>query len=267
MKRILVTGARGFVGNFITEQLSKEYIIHVPNRETLDLTDLEKVNRWFDNNQIDVVVHCALSGREVLSSTEPAYLSDGLLMFRNLWLNRHRYGKFINLGTAYEMDLNQNNELVKENEFVNHLPTTSYGYAKNIAARIIRDTEEFYNLRIFGNFYETESPLRFFKRIATEDKIVIQHDNYLDYIYMPDIIPMMKCIINGDAQHRDINMVYNTKYRLSELAYMMCDVLGMDKTKIQVLGTNGKNLTGDASVLSSYGFDLIGIEQGLRNYK
>ena len=265
--KILVTGARGFVGSFIVEQLSKEHIIHVPNREALDLTDLEKVTKWFDNNHVDAVIHCALSGREVLGSTEPKYLSDGLLMFRNLWLNCHRYSKFIHLGTAYEFDLTKNNELIKEDEFINHLPITSYGYAKNVVARIIRDTDNFYNLRIFGNFHESESSLRFFKKVINDSSVVINNDVYLDYLYMPDLLPMIHCILNDKAQHRDINMVYPYKYRLSELAYMVCDKLGLDKQKIKIVGSNGHNLTGDSSRLASYGFDLIGIEQGIRNYK
>jgi nucleoside-diphosphate-sugar epimerase len=267
MKKILITGARGFVGGYIANQLSRDYIICSPDRHELNLIDLVTVNEWFDKNQVDAVIHCALSGREVLGSQDPQYLSDGLLMFRNLWLNRHSYTQFIHLGTAYEFDLDVNNELIKEDEFINHLPNTSYGYAKNIAARIIRDTDNFYNLRLFGNCYETENPIRFFKRIATQKEITITNDVYIDYIYMPDIIHMIQCILDGNAQHRDINMVYNTKYRLSELAHMMCDALDIDRNKIKILGSNGKNLTGDGSRLASYGFALIGIEQGIRNYK
>ena len=265
--RILVTGANGFVGNFIIEKLSKNNMMYIPNSRVLDLRNLEAVNNWFDNNRVDAVIHCALSGREVLNSTEPQYLSDGLLMFRNLWLNRHRYGKFINLGTAYEFDLNVNNELVKEDEFINHLPTTSYGYAKNITARIIRETDDFYNLRIFGNCHESENPIRFFKRVVVDQEVEISNDNYIDYLYMPDLLPMIRCILDDKAQHRDINMVYPNKYRLSELAYMICDKLSLDKKKIKITGSNGHNLTGDSSRLASYRFDLIGIEQGIRNYK
>ena len=266
--KILVTGARGFVGSYIVEQLLKDqHIIYTPSSQALDLTNLTAVNAWFDTIEVDAVIHCALSGREVLGSTDPQYLSDGLLMFRNLWLNRNKYQQFIHLGTAYELDLNVNNELVKEDEFINHLPTTSYGYAKNIVARIIRDTDNFYNLRLFGNCYETEGSMRFLKRIATQKEITISNDMYIDYLYMPDIIPMIRCILNGKAQHRDINMVYNNKYRLSELAYMMCDTLGIDHNKVKITGSSDNNLTGDSSILDSYGFDLIGIEQGIRNYK
>lgn len=265
--KILITGARGFVGSFIANHLADKHTLLTPTRQELDLTDLAQVETWFQNNEVDVVVHCALSGREVLASTEPQYLSDGLLMFRNLWLQKTRYKRFVHLGTAYEFDLTKNNNNVLEHEFVHHIPRTSYGYAKNIAARIIRDTPGFYNLKLFGVFHETESANRFFQRVKQQDEVVINNDIYLDYIYLPDILPMLERMVEGRSQHSDVNMVYPHKYRLSEMAEILCNHLGLPLTKIKIKNSTGNNLTGDNVALSSYNFTLIGLEQGLRNYK
>ena len=265
--KILITGARGFVGSFIARHLAEKHTLLTPTRQELDLTNLEQVEDWFSNNEVDVVVHCALSGREVLSSTEPQYLSDGLLMFRNLWLQKPRYKRFVHLGTAYEFDLTKNNNNVLEHEFVHHIPRTSYGYAKNIAARIIRDTPGFYNLKLFGVFHETESSNRFFQRVKQQDEVIINNDIYLDYIYLPDILPMLERMVEGHSQHSDVNMVYPHKYRLSEMAEILCNNLGLPLTKIKIKNSAGNNLTGDSVVLSSYNFKLVGLEQGLRNYK
>ena len=265
--KILITGARGFVGSFIANHLAEKYTLLTPTRQELDLTNLEQVETWFQTNEVDVVVHCALSGREVLSSTDPQYLSDGLLMFRNLWLQKCRYKRFVHLGTAYEFDLTKNNNNVLETEFVHHLPKTSYGYAKNVAARIIRDTPSFYNLKLFGVFHESESSNRFFQRVKQQDEVVINNDIYLDYIYLPDILPMLDRMIEGCSQHSDVNMVYPYKYRLSEMAEILCKHLGLPTSKIKIKNSTGNNLTGDSVALSSYNFNLIGLEQGLRNYK
>lgn len=265
--KVLITGASGFVGSFIAKQLESKYELLTPSSKELDLTNLEQVEQWFNYNEVDVVVHCALSGREVLASTEPEYLSDGLLMFRNLWLQKEQYTRFVNLGTAYEFDLTKNNSNILEHSFVHHLPRTSYGYAKNLAARIIKDTPGFFNLKLFGVFHETESSNRFFQKVKTQDQVVIENDRYLDYIYLPDILPMLIRMVDGTSQHSDVNMVYPTKYLLSELAFKLCDELEMPRSKIKILANNGKNLTGDSLALSSYKFNLIGLEQGLRNYK
>jgi nucleoside-diphosphate-sugar epimerase len=265
--KILITGARGFVGSFIAKHLAEKHTLLTPTRQELDLTNLEQVESWFNDNEVDVVVHCALSGREVLSSTDPQYLSDGLLMFRNLWLQKHRYERFVHLGTAYEFDLTKNNDRVLEHEFVHHLPRTSYGYAKNIAARIIKDTPGFYNLKLFGVFHEDENANRFFQRVKQQDEVIINNDIYLDYIYLPDILPMLDRMVEGRSQHSDVNMVYPHKYRLSEMAEILCKHLGLPTSKIKIKNSTGNNLTGDSVALSSYNFNLIGLEQGLRNYK
>jgi len=265
--KILITGASGFVGSFIANHLRSMYDILTPSSKELDLTNLEQVEAWFQSNEVDVVVHCALSGREVLSSIDPQYLSDGLLMFRNLWLQKEQYTRFVNLGTAYEFDLTKSNNNVLEYDFVQHLPRTSYGYAKNVVARIIRDTPGFYNLKLFGVFHETESLNRFFQRIKHQNEIVINNDIYLDYIYLPDILPMLELMITGRSQHCDVNMVYPNKYQLSEMAELLCEHLGLPLAKIKIKNPTGNNLTGDSVALSSYKFNLIGLEQGLRNYK
>jgi len=265
--KVLITGAGGFVGGFIAKHLESKCELLTPSSKEMDLTNLEQVEQWFNHNEVDVVIHCALNGREVLSSTNPQFLSDGLLMFRNLWLQKHHYSRLVNLGTAYEFDLTKSNNNVLENDFVHHLPKTSYGYAKNIVARIIRDTPGFYNLKLFGVFHETESPNRFFQRIKQQNEVVINNDIYLDYIYLPDILPMLELMIKGHSQHSDVNMVYPRKYRLSEMAELLCDQLELPLSKIEIKNPTGNNLTGDSVALSSYNFKLIGLEQGLRNYK
>jgi GDP-L-fucose synthase len=265
--KVLVTGASGFVGSFIAKHLESAFELLTPSSKELDLTNLKQVEQWFDHNEVDVVIHCALSGREVLSSTDPQYLSDGLLMFRNLWLQKEQYTRFVNLGTAYEFDLTKNNTNVLEHDFIQHLPRTSYGYAKNVAARIIKDTPGFYNLKLFGVFHETENANRFFQRAKQQDEVVINNDIYLDYIYLPDILPMLECMVEGRSQHSDVNMVYPHKYRLSEMAEILCEHLGLPLSKIKIKNSTGNNLTGDSVALSSYKFNLIGLEQGLRNYK
>jgi nucleoside-diphosphate-sugar epimerase len=265
-KTVLITGSSGFVGGFLAQNLS-HYNLLCPTKTQLDLRDLNQVTELFKYYSIDTVVHCALSGRECLQSTEPVYISDGLEMFRNLWNNKHRFKKFINLGTAYECDLTKNNKLISEQEFLNHLPTTSYGLAKNITARIIKETENFYNLRLFGNFHETESNRRFFKKVIHDRQVIIENDQFIDYIYMADILPVVECIINNQLPYREINMVYEKKYRLSEMAYMLCDILDIDKNKISISGYNGNDLTGNADRLSSLNLKLIGLEKGMGRYK
>jgi len=265
--KVLVTGSTGFIGGYIGRNISNDFTVITPNKEELNLVDINSVNYWFKHNKVDAVVHSAMIGRDDPFGINPAHLSDSLLMFRNLWIHRSKYLQFINLGSAYELDLNNDNSNIIEESIIDHLPTTSYGFSKNLIARIIKDTDNFFNLRLFGVFHETESSKRFFKKIIEQENVIIDNDRYFDYIYLEDILPMIVCILKGNAHHKDINMVYPYKYRLSELAYELCNILDIDYAKIKIATANGCNLTGNSLKFISYDFPLVGIQQGLRNYK
>ena len=78
---------------------------------------------------------------------------------------------------------------------------------------------------------------------------------------------MILTIIKNEQLHRDVNMVYHTKYKMSELAALFCQIHGIDPAGIKIIGCNGLNLTGDPLQLDHYKFDLLGLEEGFRSYK
>ena len=51
------------------------------------------------------------------------------------------------------------------------------------------------------------------------------------------------------------------------MAKLLCNNADLPVSKIKIKNPEGNNLTGDSTRLDSYGFDFIGLEQGLRNYK
>ena len=59
MKKILVTGASGFVGSRFVARWRNEYTILAPSHAELDITDAGSVNNYFMYNSPDVVVHLA----------------------------------------------------------------------------------------------------------------------------------------------------------------------------------------------------------------
>ena len=59
MKKILVTGASGFVGSRFVARWRSEYNILTPTHAELDITDRESVNSYFMLHSPDVVVHLA----------------------------------------------------------------------------------------------------------------------------------------------------------------------------------------------------------------
>ncbi len=59
MKKILVTGASGFVGSRVVARWRNEFVILAPSHSELDITDRESVNGYFMLHNPDVVVHLA----------------------------------------------------------------------------------------------------------------------------------------------------------------------------------------------------------------
>ena len=59
MKKILVTGASGFVGSRLVERWKEEYTILAPRHGEMDITDADAVEEFFTRNRPDVVVHLA----------------------------------------------------------------------------------------------------------------------------------------------------------------------------------------------------------------
>lgn len=57
---ILVTGAKGQLGSDVSAELTKRSIPHIPTDvDTLDITDKTAVEKFFSDNKISSVIHCA----------------------------------------------------------------------------------------------------------------------------------------------------------------------------------------------------------------
>ena len=70
-KNILLTGSSGKLGQEIVK--SKCFpVLLTPLKETLDITNAQSIEKFFGNNEIDAVIHCAALSRMAECEHDPA---------------------------------------------------------------------------------------------------------------------------------------------------------------------------------------------------
>lgn len=267
-KTILITGGRGFIGSYLKSHYKDQYTVYAPERSRLDFTNAASVNHFFDTHQVDIVIHTALVGRNNINGVDNVQAQQNIDMFVNLWRNRQKFGKLINMGTGNEFDTTTNIDHAIEDTLFEKMPIASYAYAKNIVARICRTTDHFTNLRLFGVFHNSENSVRYFRRLKnSQANFHIFQDQYFDFFNLDDLPLVIDTVINGQNPFNDLNVAYQNKYLLSEMATQFADMHGIEQNKIVVDDTGVNNFTADTTKLASLNITFNGLIAGFKLYK
>ena len=268
---IIITGSKGFIGKELSRYFGEEHNIIATDRTTLDPTKYESVKNFFDNNDVDVVIHAAVKGGKRGHKESIRDLYENLLMFDNLSKFSEHYKVLFNFGSGAEFDRRGDIRLVEEKTIDNHLPKDYYGLAKNLITRRINQmNSNIYNLRLFGCFGVEEEPQRLlratYNRIRNNQNPTIHSDKFMDYFYAQDIGRVIEHIMNNLEKDlpKDINLCYNSKYRLSDLVYK---IKHLTKSECDVIICSNEigslSYTGDSTELESLKIALMGINTGV----
>ena len=207
--KILITGKTGYLSKALVNFFSSDYIITCIGREDLKLADRTAVSKLFEGKYFDVVLHTAITGGNRMIQEKNSILSTNLQLFFNLLEQKNNYGKFINFGSIAE----------------HNLYASLYGLSKNIIARYIQEESNFYNLRICGLFDQNDLDTRFIKsninNYLTGRDQIIYSDKYMDFIYMEDLLSIVKFYIESNNIPKTTDCVYSKKYLLSNIANMI----------------------------------------------
>ncbi|HUI41527.1 MAG TPA: NAD(P)-dependent oxidoreductase [Terriglobia bacterium] len=231
MTTLLITGASGFIGRNLAEQLRGDYEVTAPTRAELDLGDEEAVRQWFASRRFDVVLHSA-TVRSNRMTGEPANLcADNCRMFFHLNRHRRQYGHLLYFGSGAEYDRRHYQPRMNEEYFDTHTPVDGYGLSKYLCAKYCERVAKVTNLRLFGVFGKYESwQVRFISnaccRVIHGLPIVIRRDVLFDYLYANDLAAIVKRFIAHPAPQRAYNVCTGAPVLLSALAKMVAEVSG-----------------------------------------
>jgi len=142
--------------------------------------------------------------------------------------------------------------------------------SKNIISRIYNDYSNAYTFRLFGVYGEYENPNRFIKKniikYINHQPLIINQDRYLDFIYVDDIIKIIKYYIKNIDSNLDkfIDITLPRKYSLIETINI---INNLDKHKVEILideNGAGLNYTGNGDQFSKIIPNYTTLEEGIK---
>lgn len=271
MKKILITGSNGFIGKNLSEQLSKEYNIYAPKRESLNLLDQESVEKYLSINKFDVIIHSAI--QNTLGDAkifEGQALDRNLRMFFNLERCSDKCEKMYYFGSGGEYDTKNYIPEMLEEYFDTFIPNDAYGFSKYIMSKVINSSSNIYDLRLFGVFGKYENwEHRFISnsicKVINNIPIKIRQNVNFDYLYIDDLCEIMKWFIENKPKHRHYNLCTGAKIDLITIAKIIIEISGKKlDSLVEKTGLN-REYTGDNSrIIKEIGnYEFISIRDSI----
>lgn len=246
---ILLTGGSGFIGRNLYDGLKNKYKIFAPSHKDLELTDEGAVRKYIIKNKIKIVIHTAIKYDEHL-------LENILRMYYSIYKNLDLLDRFINFGSGAEYAKNRDLKNVRETELGKFIPEDDYGFGKLICSQLSKDNKKILTLLPFGIFGPGEDYL--FKFIANSIvknllrlPIKIKQDAVFDYLYINDLIPIIKSILKNKKLSGNFNVATSRPISLKKIAETI-NKLGKFKSKTSITNKN-------------YNYQYTGSNQKLKN--
>ena len=233
MYKILLTGSSGFIGSEILDQLSKNNIIYITQRnkkkvkkkinqniKKVYFKNYDNLNDKLSKLKIDIVIHCATHYIKNHTSKDIKKLSDSNILFGNVILENLRsmkVKKFIYFNTVWE-----NYNSIKKNYF------NLYAVYKSIFKELIAYYKKnltfikFYNLSIsdtFGALDKRKKIINVLKSNYKKNKStkILSKNLYLNLLNVEDIVEAVKILIKKNYKSNEYVLKNSKYYSLKEI--------------------------------------------------
>ena len=229
-----------------------------------------EVDTLFENDVFyDAIINAALVGgrRDADDSRDIFYRN--MMMFETLFRYVDRCGCFINFDSGASLGRPAISERPQPSDLGKIVPGDPYGFSKYCIAQRVVNHPRGRNLRVWGCFGEHEEPSRFFannvKNYINKEPITLIKDRYMDFIYAADLYKIVSYFLNmKERTHvKDVNCVYEVKYRLAEIAEL---INNLDDYKVEVTTEGQYPEHSYCGAPNDLGLDYIGLEQGIREW-
>lgn len=268
--RVLLTGGTGFIGRSVLRVLGNLYEFFAPSRAELNVNDLASVRAYLAGKQFDVLLHCALNSPLHNPQDKPENtLALTLQAFFNLTASQAHFGKILYIGSGAEYDKRRDIHLVREEEIGQYIPADPYGLAKYTLNQLARQSQNIYNLRIFGCYGPTDAKTKFIRDAIdcalADTPITIRQDCLFDYLYVDDLARLIAWFIENTPQYHDYNVVSGRPVALSALAKTVARLTGHTRgIQIAKPGLNKEYTAANARLLAEVkNFAFTPLDEGI----
>lgn len=256
MKKVLVTGATGFVGANIVRRLLKEgYDVHILTRKEsnlwrlhdiysqlhdtkIDLKDFNKLKEVVENIQPDYIIHLAIYGGRPGQTDEKSILNSNLIGTINLVeaCSSIKYKCFINTGSSSEYG--KKSTPMNEDDLCN--PNSMYGVTKASATMYCRfkalsDGKNIGTLRLFSPFGDYEDAGRLIPDLIVgsliNGKVKLGNpDAVRDFIYIDDVCDIyLKVLQKPELLKGEVfNIGYGQQHSVKYMAEAVKNIISDD---------------------------------------
>lgn len=273
MKKLLLTGGSGFIGSNIKPILEQWYKVDAPSRTELDLKNTEQVAEYIQSGKFDIIIHSAnpnpAKNHEDASQN---MLEDSMRSFLNIYRVRDMAEKIIYFGSGAEYDKTREIIMAREEEVKEHLPKDAYGFAKYMMNEMAGQSENVYNLRLFGCYGNGDHESKFITHAVRcclkGMPITIRQDCIFDYLYVTDVADIVHRAIECSLSYHDYNVCSAQPVRLSEIAQKIRLYMNASCSPVKILmgGMNKQYTASNERIkqIMENGWRPVPIEEGIR---
>jgi nucleoside-diphosphate-sugar epimerase len=223
LKKVLLTGASGFVGRNIAPILRENTELFTPTRSELDLRDPKAVESYLNKKNFDVILHCANPNpvKNSLDSSEKM-VEDSLRIFMHLYNCRQSFGKMLYLGSGAEYNKTGNICSITEEHCFDSIPPDGYGFAKFTMNSLAAAAENVINMCLFACYGPTDHESKFITHCINccmrNEPITIRRDCWFDYLHVYDLGAAALWHIQNENKFKMYNTCSGKRILLSEIA-------------------------------------------------
>lgn len=277
MKKVIVTGINGLIGQYITEPLKDlgfevygigtKYIkTNKFNYIKIDINNISKLRKIFNQIEPQYLIHLAWDIEDLNSNNHFKLLSSSISMLD--CFKECGGKKAVYIGTCFEYKYKR--IPLKENDKLN--PTTIYAKCKNYLREISelycdKNNIDFCWARIFYTYGKNENNKRLFPQIINglknNQKVSINHSQLKrDYMFAGDVAKAIALILNSKFKGI-INICGGKSISLENIAITIAKKLNklelLDLKKLETKEPD--SIVGDNSILlNNFNFNYREIE-------